>query len=561
MTKSRLPVDPNDDSLYFLPLGGSDEIGMNLNLYGYAGRWLIVDLGITFGDDTTPGVDIILPDVRLLEQHRGDLAGLFLTHGHEDHIGAVPYLWSKLRCPIWCTPFTASLVRRKLDDVGLLNQVEINEVPLGEEFVIGPFELELVSMTHSIPESNLVVIRCGAGNVVHTGDWKFDPTPYIGEEPDYDALKRIGDEGVTALVGDSTNVFEPGSTGSEETVRKELTRVIGEQTGKVVVTCFASNVARLESIAVAAAACERQTALVGRSLWRMHDAAKANGYLEHAPTFISDKEAEMFPEDKVVLICTGSQGESRAALARIADNSHPGVSLGEGDVCIFSSRQIPGNELAISRIQNKLVSRGVKVITAEDEPGVHVSGHPARDDLTRMYQLLRPELLVPVHGDARHLREHAALGKACQISETIVPGNGSMIRIVGGETGIVDWYPTSSLAFDGGRLIPLQSDALQDRRRMLHNGMASVTLVADDAGSLQAEPVVTFTGLAEDEEAYDLEDEAIELIETSISGLSRKDRRNDDLLREAARRAVRRVAKMALGKRPVTEVHLVRLPD
>lgn len=557
-----LDLDPNDDDLYFLPLGGSDEIGMNVNVYGYAGQFLMVDLGITFGDDTTPGVDVILPDISPIEPHRAALCGLLLTHGHEDHIGAVPYLWERLGCPIYCTPFTASLVRRKLADVGLLEKVDLIEIPVSGSAVIGPFEVEMIRVTHSIPEPNMVVIRCGAGTVVHSGDWKFDPTPFVGEATDFDAIRAVGDEGVLALMGDSTNVFVPGHTGSEADVRMALTELFAtyDGQGRIAVACFASNVARLESIALAAAANDRQTALVGRSLWRMHDVAKENGYLQDVPTFVREDEAGYFPEDKIVMICTGSQGESRAALARIADGAHPHATLGEGDICLFSSRQIPGNERAIGRVQNRLAARGVEIVTTEDQPGIHVSGHPAREELAEMYQLLRPRIAIPVHGDARHLREHARLAKACQVPEAVVPSNGSLIRLAEGRAEIVRWVDgKGAQVVDDGQILGLQSETLRDRRRMLHNGAATVTLVLDSDGVLQADPMVTLVGIAEAEDAEDVALDAADAIRDALRSVSAKDRRKDEPVREAARRMVRRIVRAEFNKRPVTDVHVVRI--
>jgi len=557
-----LSLDPNDDDLYFLPLGGSDEIGMNVNLYGYAGQWLMVDLGITFGDDTAPGVDVILPDISAIEPHRDALCGLLLTHGHEDHIGAVPYLWERLGCPIYCTPFTASLVRRKLVDAGLLEKVELIEIPVSGTAVVGPFEVEMIRVTHSIPEPNMIVIRSGAGAVVHSGDWKFDPTPFVGAPTDFDAIRAVGEEGVLALMGDSTNVFVPGRTGSEADVRMALTELFAQYDGqgRIAVACFASNVARLESIALAAAANDRQTALVGRSLWRMHDVAKENGYLQDAPLFVKEDEAGYFPEDKIVLICTGSQGESRAALARISDGAHPHVSLGDGDICIFSSRQIPGNERAIARVQNRLAARGVEIVTTEDQPGIHVSGHPAREELAEMYQMLRPRIAVPVHGDARHLREHARLAKACQVPEAVVPSNGSLIRLASGRAEIVQWIDgKGAQVVDEGQILGLQSETLRDRRRMLHNGAATVTLVLDVNGVLQADPVVTLVGIADPDDAEDVALDAADGLRDALRTLSSRDRREDEPVREVARRMVRRIVRSEFNKRPVTDVHVVRI--
>jgi ribonuclease J len=543
-----LNLNPDDDGLYFLPLGGSDEIGMNVNLYGYAGQWLMVDLGITFGDDTTPGVDVILPDISSIEPHRNKLCGLLLTHGHEDHIGAVPYLWERLGCPIYCTPFTASLVRRKLVDVGLLEKVELIEIPVSGGAVIGPFEVEMIRVTHSIPEPSMVVLRCGAGTVVHSGDWKFDPTPFVGGPSDLEAIRAVGDEGVLALMGDSTNVFVPGRTGSEAEVRMALTELFAQYDGqgRIAVACFASNVARLESVAVAAAANDRQTALIGRSLWRMHDAAKENGYLQDAPTFVKEDEAGYFPEDKIVLICTGSQGESRAALSRISDGAHPHVFL--------------GNERAIGRVQNRLAARGVEIITTEDQPGIHVSGHPAREELAELYQMLRPRIAIPVHGDARHLREHARLAKACQVPETVVPSNGSLIRLSSGHAEIVDWIKgEGAQVVDDGQILGLQSETLRDRRRMLHNGAATVTLVLDAKGALKADPLVSLVGIADPEDAEDVALDAADAIREGLLKLSGRDRREDEAVREAARRMVRRIVRDEFNKRPVTDVHIVRI--
>lgn len=550
-----------DDDLYFLPLGGSDEIGMNVNLYGYAGKWLMVDLGITFGDDSTPGLDVILPDISFIEKRRKDLVGLVITHGHEDHIGAIPYLWEKLRCPIWCTPFTASLVRRKLDDVGLLSEVTVNEVPISSDFVVGPFEIEMVRMTHSIPEPSLVVLRTGAGTVVHTGDWKFDPNPVVGEASDMEALARIGKEKPLAMIGDSTNVFVPGSTGSELDVRAAMTKLFAQYNGKgrIAVACFASNVARLDSIARAAAANDRSCALVGRSLWRMTDAARENGYISDLPPFVAENEAGFFPEDKIVMICTGSQGEARAALSRIAEGSHPHVGLGEGDVCIYSSRQIPGNELAIARVQNRLANKGVEIVTTEDHPGIHVSGHPARDDMIQMYQLIRPSIAVPVHGDAMHLREHARLAQSCQVPEVIAPANGSMIRLRAGAAAVVEEVQTGALVNDGGRLVSLQSQTLSVRRQMLYNGAASVTLVMDKKGALKADPIVSFTGVTDGDDLDDLVLDAADAVRDLLDDLSARDKTKDDVVREATRRMIRKMIRSDYDKRPLTDVHLVRL--
>ncbi|HLB80253.1 MAG TPA: ribonuclease J, partial [Dongiaceae bacterium] len=397
---------PGADELLFLPLGGTGEIGMNLNLYGHAGKWLMIDLGITFGDDTTPGIEVIMPDPGFIAERRADLAGLVLTHAHEDHIGAVPYLWPRLRCPIFATPFTAALLRRKLRDAGLQDQAPITEVPMSGRFAVGPFELELITLTHSIPEPNAVVVRTPLGTVLHTGDWKLDPEPLVGPLADEVALRRLGEEGVLAMVCDSTNALVAGESGSEAAVRESLGRLVGRLTQRVAIACFASNVARLETGAWVAAAHDRHAGLVGRSLWRIDAAARETGYFADLPPFVREHDVAYLPREKVLMLCTGSQGEPRSALARIARGDHPGVTLEPGDAAIFSSRIIPGNERAIGRLQNDLARMGVEVVTERDH-FVHVSGHPAQGELAAMYQWVRPRVAVPVHGEARHLRAHA----------------------------------------------------------------------------------------------------------------------------------------------------------
>ncbi|AHC73552.1 putative hydrolase of the metallo-beta-lactamase superfamily [Candidatus Endolissoclinum faulkneri L5] len=556
-------INRNYDNLYFLPLGGSDEIGMNVNLYGYSGQWLIVDLGITFGDDTMPGVNIILPDISFIEPHRNDICGLVLTHGHEDHIGAVPYLWERLGCPIYCTPFTASLVRRKLLDAGILNKVNLIQIDITSTTIIGPFEIEIISITHSIPESNMLILHCRAGTIVHSGDWKFDPTPCVGQPTNFNAISDLGKKGVLALVGDSTNVFVPGSAGSEIDVRKKMIELFAKYDGqgRIAVACFASNVARLESIALAAVANNRQCAMVGRSLWRMHDTAKDNGYLQNAPTFIKEEEVRYFPEDRIVLICTGSLGESKAALTRISDGSHPHISLDEGDICIFSSSQIPGNERAIARVQNRLSSRGVEVITTDDQPDIHVSGHPAREELAKMYQLLQPKIAIPVHGDARHLREHARLAKKCNVPKSLVPSNGSLVRLSSkGHAEIIEWIEANGVqVVDGSQIISLRSETLNDRRRMLHNGIVNVFLVLDVKGNLQTAPIISLIGVADRSNSQTVAIDAADAVDGVLRKLSNSHKRNNQKIRDAASQIVRSIVRNELNKRPLTNVNVVRI--
>ncbi len=546
------------DELFFLPLGGAGEIGMNLNLYGYGGKWLMVDLGVTFGDERTPGIEVIMPDTGFIEARRDDLVGLVLTHGHEDHIGAVPYLWPRLRCPIYATPFTAALVRRKLREVGEADSADITEIPMSGRFSLPPFELELVTLTHSIPEPNAVVIRTPLGALLHTGDWKLDPEPLVGPVADEAALRRLGDEGILAMICDSTNALVHGASGSEAEVRDSLEDLVGRLPGRVAVASFASNVARLESIARAAAAHGRDVALVGRSLWRIAEAARANGYLADLPPFVTEHDVGYLPREKVLMICTGSQGEPRSALARIAREEHPNVVLEKGDSVIFSSRIIPGNERAIGGLQNALVRLGVEVLTERDH-FVHVSGHPARDELVSMYQWVRPRIAIPVHGELRHLAAHARLAESCQVSQALVIENGDLVRLAPGPAEVADRVATGRLGLDGKAIIPLDGTVMRTRHRTVWNGAAVATLVLDKAGRLKADPQVTVHGLLDPELDADRLDEVRGAVRAAVAALSGDDRDDDDAVKEAARLAVRRTLHASHGKKPVTDVHVVRL--
>jgi ribonuclease J len=552
------PIGEHDpDALYFLPLGGAGEIGMNLNLYCHRGQWLIVDCGVTFGEEEhQPGVDVIMADPAFIVERRDQLLGIVATHAHEDHIGAIPYLWPQLRCPVWATPFTASLLRAKLVEARLIDQVTVNTVPMSGRFTIGPFELELVTLTHSIPEPNAVVIRTSAGTVLHTGDWKLDPEPLIGDTADEARLRAVGDEGVLAIVCDSTNALKPGSSGSEGELRRSLTELIGHYDGRVAVACFASNVARLETIARAAQAHDRDVALVGRSLWRIEKAARDNGYLAGVPRFLTEDEAGYVPRDKLLLICTGRQGEPRAALARIAREDHPNVTLEEGDVVVFSSRIIPGNEKAIGRLQNALMRLGVEVVTEADH-FVHVSGHPAQDELVRMYQMIRPRIAIPVHGEARHLAAHADLALRCQVPEALVIENGDLIRLDRGGGVIVDAVPAGRIASDGKSLVPIGGAVLKQRRRAAEGGSVVATLVVDRRGRLAEPPQISLLGLAEAnaEPAAALCDALADAME-DVPASQRDD---DSALSDLARRVLRRGLNERFGKRPMIDVQLVRL--
>jgi ribonuclease J len=557
MTEPQTPPVPDirPDELSFLALGGVGEIGMNMSLYGFAGQWLMIDCGITFADDTMPGIEVLMADPAFIEERRDRLAGLVATHAHEDHIGAIPYLWPRLKCPVYATPFTAAVLRLKLAEVGLENEVPIIEVPLSGKFAVGPFELELLTLTHSIPEPNAVIVRTKLGAVLHTGDWKFDPEPTLGLPYDMAALERLGASGVLAMICDSTNAMRPGNSGSEAAVRDALVDLVGRCRNRVAIACFASNVARLQSAAAAAAAHDRHAALVGRSLWRIERAARETGYLADVAPFLTEEEAAYLPRDKVLLLCTGSQGEPRSALSRIAEDEHAHIVLEAGDTVIFSSRVIPGNERAIGRLQNSLVRMGVEIVTEHDH-FVHVSGHPAQDELVEMYRAVKPAIAVPVHGEARHLLAQARLAESCGVRQTIVTRNGEVVRLAPAPAAVVGQVPTGRLAADGNALLDAGSETLKNRQRMTFNGAALATVVLDRAGNIAAPPKVTIQGLASEEDAAQ---ELSDAVAAAVGQLPPRERREDAAVHEAARVAVRRFIRARHGKRPVTEVHVVRL--
>jgi len=554
-----------ENELVFLPLGGSNEIGMNFNLYGYGPpddrKWIVVDLGVTFGDVTTPGVEVIMPDPAFIEEHARDILGIVLTHAHEDHIGAVGWLWPRLKAPLYATPFTAFLLREKLRDAGLLDEVSLTEVPLGGRFQLGPFDIELVTITHSIPEPNGLAIRTPAGTILHTGDWKIDPDPLIGGPADIEKLRRLGDEGVLAMVCDSTNVFVDGEAGSEAGVRDALFELIAGLKGKVAVACFASNVARLDSVVRAAEAAGRRVSLVGRSMHRITAAAKSVGLLQDVQPFVPDTEARHFPPDQVLYLCTGSQGEPRAALSRIADGTHPHVNLGEGDACIFSSRVIPGNEIPIRNLQNKLADRGVRLYTDRDHPGIHVSGHPCRGELAQMYQWARPGIAVPTHGERRHLLEHVAFARELQVPEQLAPRNGDMVRLAPGRPQVIDEVPAGRLFLDGGVLTPENSEPLRERRHAAHNGVLMVSVVLDRKGRLATDVGLRAIGLPGDEE-YPLEealDDLAEDAEEAVRKLGAEERQDDSAVRAAVGRTLKKASQRIWERRPVVETLVTRV--
>lgn len=549
---------PPEDAVWYLSLGGAGEIGMNLSLYGTAGKWLMVDCGITFGDEQTPGVEVIMPDIAFIEERRDDLIGLVVTHGHEDHIGAIEHLWPSLQCPVYATQFTAELIRAKLDRSDLKTKVRIIEVDKGGEFEIGPFHGEFVEVTHSIPESNMLVLTTKHGRVLHTGDWKFDPDPIVGALSDEKRLKELGRDGIMALVGDSTNALVEGHSGSEREVQDEFIKLFAAIKHRVVVTCFSSNIARLKSICEAAKKQGRYVSLVGRSLWRNAEVAEFCGYLPEFNDFLSENEAMLSPRDNIVLVCTGCQGEPRSALWRIATDDHPEVQLDAGDTVIFSSRDIPGNEKAIARLQNKLIEQNLRIITQNDAK-VHVSGHPARDELIELYQWTRPKLSLPVHGEPRHQKEHANIAKECQVPATLIPTNGQIIRLGPGIHEVVSEVPSGRLGLDGKMLRSLDHEVNKERKRMSFNGAVAVTVVLDHRGQTMQDPQTTLMGLGEEGENKALQEDICSVVEGALSSMPKSSRVDDNAVRHHVGQSVRRLMQEVYGKKPLTEVHLVRI--
>ena len=551
----------SEDAFVFLPLGGSGEIGMNLNLFGFGPendrKWIIVDMGVTFGGPDTPGIEIIMPDIEFIEQIRHNILGIVLTHAHEDHMGALARLWDKIRCPVWATPFTMYLVKDRLSEAEILDEVPLNLVQLGGKIKLGPFEIDLITLTHSIPEPNALAIRTPLGTVLHTGDWKIDPNPQIGDPVDEDALRKLGKAGVLAMICDSTNVFTPGEAGSEEGVRAELTKLIAEYDGRgVAVASFASNVARLESVMLAARENNRSVCLIGRSMKRMTAAAKSVGLLSKVGALLTEDEAQAMPSAHVLYLCTGSQGEPRAALSRIASGQHRSVKFHQGDVVIFSSKIIPGNEKGIFALQNALADDGVEIITEKMRP-IHVSGHPCRDELTAMYDWVNPEIAIPVHGERRHLLEHAKLAKNLGIKHAYAPRNGEMIQIAPTGPQVVDIVASGRLHQDGNDIVSAHDEGLRLRRKMAYAGHISVGLVINGKGSLVAGPEPRISGFPEGktgELIEDLLDDVAEVAEDTFDRITRRDRRDEEVVETKLASKIKRRVRERTGKRTIVEV-------
>lgn len=550
-------TDKNDKELVFLPLGGTGEIGMNCNLYGFGARgkrqWIMVDLGVTFGKHSDPGIDVITPDISFIEKQKKNLCGLLLTHGHEDHIGAVAHLWPRLKCPVYATPFTAALVRGKLAEAGLLDEVPLHVIEPDAHLEIGPFAIDYICLTHSIAEPSALAIEVGGARILHTGDWKIDPDPVIGKLTEVDRLKALGDAGIDAIICDSTNVLSPGRSGSEADVGRMLEDVVCESTGRVVITTFASNVARLTSIAAAAVKSGRHLCLAGRGMHKIYQAARETGYLTQFPEIVDESDAGYLPPEKVLICCTGSQGESNAALGRMANGRHPHLTLEPGDRVIFSSKMIPGNETEILALQNQLAQIDVEIISPNGSD-IHVSGHPCRDELADMYEWARPRSAIPVHGEHRHLIAHAALARELGVAEPCRVHNGDVVRLAPAPTEVIDAVQTGRLHLDGYIMTEGGSAALKERRKISYNGVVFVAVPIDAANRLAGQVEVELAGAPTDDGMVKLTDWTLDAVERAIpsNGRLTPERAEQDISV-----AVRRELSRRWGKKPLVIVSFV----
>ena len=545
--------------LLFVPLGGSGEIGMNLNLYSYDNQWIMVDCGISFADDYLPGIDLIMPNIEFIDNIRDDLLGLVLTHAHEDHIGAVIHLWPQFKCPIYATPFTAIILRSKLNEVGLLDEVTIHEIELGGRFQLRDFDIEFVSLTHSIPEPNALNIKTPLGTIFHTGDWKIDPDPVLGASTDINRITEIGDEGVLAIVCDSTNVFNEKPSGSERDVQDSLSELLKNRRGAIFCTTFSSNVARIKTLAKVAQETERHLCLIGRSMKRNVAAARECGYLDNFPPILDEEDASHIPRDKILYVLTGCQGEARAALMRLTLDNHKHIHIAKGDTVVFSSKIIPGNERALGRVHNLLIEKSVEVITEKDA-FVHVSGHPGQEELEQMYEWVRPEIVVPTHGERRHMLKQAEFAQSLGVEKTIVPMNGLVIKLAPDNIGVINEVPVGRMALDGAMLIDQDDMAIVERRRVLYNGALVVHVMMNREGVLVAPNNITTIGLPESDHGALVKD-IDDAIHNVLEHASKRHMTDDDVIKEIIRTAARRAAKSHTGKEtgPVTTVELSRI--
>jgi len=550
------------EELIFCPLGGSGEIGMNMNLFAYGKpdnqKWIIVDIGVTFADDTIPGIDLIYPDPGFIIDKKEDLLGIILTHAHEDHIGAIAHIWPKLKCKIFATPFTAVLINEKFKEKKIDISKELKIVQLNSTLDLDPFKIEFVTLTHSILEPNGLKIETPVGNILHTGDWKCDPDPLIGENINSKRLKEIGDEGVLAMICDSTNVFSAGRAGSELDVRNNLLKVMQRLNKRIIITSFASNVARMETAFYCAEKTGRQIALVGRSMHRIYKAARQCGYLNNVKEPLDARDVKNIAREKIVYLCTGSQGEPMGAMNRIANYIHPDVFIERGDTVIFSSKIIPGNEKKLYKLHNQLVKEGIEVITEENEY-IHVSGHPNREDLKDMYNWIKPKCVIPVHGEHRHMIEHINFAKEMQVPYPVKVENGDIVRIYpGNKPEVFDKAPSGKLYVDGNISVEEDSQSIKERKNLSANGFIEATILITPKGNIHNRPLLTFRGLPiyeKEEFLYELEDE----IEKTIRSFSLNNKKQETNLIDALKTTCRKFTKEKTGKRPLTNINLVRI--
>ena len=553
----------NNNELIFCPLGGSGEIGMNMNLYGYGEKnnhqWIIIDIGVGFVDDSVPGVDLMVPDPDFILQRKDDLLGILLTHAHEDHIGAIALLWPSLECPIYATPFTATLIKEKFREKKINIGSHLKIIELNGNVKIGPFDINYVTLTHSILEPNALQIKTSHGTLLHTGDWKCDTDPLIGKQMDEIKLKEIGKQGVLAMICDSTNIFTEGRSGSEKDVRESMLTVFENIKKKIVVTTFASNVARMETVFKCAEKVGRHLSLVGRSMHRIYNTARECGYLQNIKPPLDPRDAKKIPRDKIVYLCTGSQGEPLGAMNRIVNQEHPDVYLDEGDTVIFSSRIIPGNEIKLFKIHNQLVKNNINVIS-EENAFIHVSGHPGRDEMRDMYDWIKPKISIPVHGEHRHMKEHYDFATSLGVPQPMLIENGDMIRIAPGEPKVVDKVHNGKLYVDGNRVIDDQSRFLKDRKNIAHNGLMEVTLIISKKGNLDRNPIINIRGLPLnddelDECFYEMEDE---ILKTS-KGYSLNNKKHEKNFIDALKSNLKKIIYSKTRKRPYTNIILIRV--
>jgi ribonuclease J len=555
---AKSPSKSGGDELVFVALGGLGEIGMNVYLYGFgpanARQWLMVDLGITFPGELEPGVDVVLPDLKFIEEDPQSLLGIIVTHAHEDHIGAILDLWPRLKAPIYATPFTAGMINSKTAEFGGKQKIPLKQMALGARFSVGPFEVEFVTMSHSVPEPSALCIRTPLGTILHTGDWKLDSAPFVGDPANETRLQEIGREGVLAMVVDSTNAFREGRSPSETEVARSITEIVKTAKRRVAVTTFASNVARVKAVADAAEATGRELVVAGRSLHRVIGVAIDTGYLPKNFHYLDQDRAQYLNARDICLLCTGSQGEPRAAMARIAENEHPAIGLDKGDMVIFSSRTIPGNERPVGRIQNNLARMGVDVVT-DNEALVHVTGHPRREELRQMYDWIKPQIAVPMHGEARHLKEQGRIARACGVEQVVEPLNGDLVLLAPGKPSIIDRVPVGRLFRDGRLIVSDDDGPVRERRKLMMVGLVMVAITLDTRGNVLGYPQVALDGVPQDTANGDaMYDVALDAVEGTLKSLPPARRRDPELVREAVRRAVRGAIADAWGKKPIAKV-------